>query len=69
MVGPPGMRDNEREAWIMMLTRMHDARTWMDILQKQDWTDAFLAGDPFATFLKQEDERVAKVLKDIGLVS
>jgi putative tricarboxylic transport membrane protein len=69
MVGPPGMRDNEREAWITMLTRLHDSRAWMDTLQKQDWIDAFQVGDQFATFMKQEDERVAKVLKDIGLVS
>ena len=68
MVGPPGMKDNERQAWLTMLTALRDAKSWRDTLTKQDWTDAFLAGDEFATFLKQEDERVTKVLKDIGLV-
>lgn len=67
MVGPPGMKDNEKQAWITMLTRVHDSKAWKDILQQQDWTDAFLTGDQFATFLKSEDERVGKVLKDIGL--
>jgi putative tricarboxylic transport membrane protein len=38
------------------------------VLTKNDWADAFVAGDQYASFLKQEDERVAKVLKDIGLV-
>jgi putative tricarboxylic transport membrane protein len=37
-------------------------------MQKQDWADAFLTGDQFGAFLKSEDERVAKVLKDVGLV-
>jgi putative tricarboxylic transport membrane protein len=68
IVGPPGMRDNERQAWIAMLTRMHDSATWKETLKKNDWTDAFLTGEQFATYLKQEDERVAKVLKEIGLV-
>jgi tripartite-type tricarboxylate transporter receptor subunit TctC len=30
--------------------------------------DLYLAGDDFATFLKQENERVAATLKQIGLV-
>ena len=68
IVGPPGMKDNEKQAWITMLTRMRDSRAWQEVLKKQDWTDAFLAGDQFAAFLKQEDERVGKVLRDIGLV-
>ena len=68
IVGPPGMRDNERQAWVQMLTRMHDAKAWQDILTQQDWIDAFLAGDEFAAFLKSEDERVATVLRQIGLV-
>ena len=67
MVGPPGMRDNEREAWTTMLTRMRDSRAWRDTLDRQDWIDAFLAGDPFASFMKQEDERIGQVLTDLGL--
>jgi putative tricarboxylic transport membrane protein len=68
VVGPPGMRDNEKQGWITMLTRMHDSPSWKETLQKQDWTDVFQVGDEFATFLKQEDQRVAQVLKEIGLV-
>jgi len=67
IVGPPGMRDNEKQAWITMLTRVHDSDAWKGILTKNDWTDAFMTGDQFASFLKQEDQRVAKVLKDIGI--
>jgi putative tricarboxylic transport membrane protein len=68
MVGPPGMRDNERQAWTTMLTQMHGSRTWQDTLTRQDWDDAFLAGDPFSSFIREENERVEKVLRDIGLV-
>ena len=68
MVGPPGMRDNERQAWIQMLTRMRDSQAWQEILRQQDWIDAFLTGDEFAQFIKQDQERVSKILRDIGLV-
>jgi putative tricarboxylic transport membrane protein len=68
MVGPPGMQENEKQAWTTMLTRMHDSPAWWEVLARHDWTDAFLAGDQFAAFLQEEDERVGKVLKEIGLV-
>ncbi len=68
IVGPPGMRDNERQAWTTMLTRMHQSASWREVLATQDWTDAFLTGDQFAAFLRQEDERVPRVLRDIGLI-
>jgi putative tricarboxylic transport membrane protein len=68
IVGPPGMPDNAKQAWTQMLTRMHDSAAWQEIMQKNNWADAFVTGDPYAQFLKQEDDRVSKVLKDIGLV-
>jgi putative tricarboxylic transport membrane protein len=69
IVGPPGMPDNQRQAWTTMLTRLHDSKTWQDTLKQQDWTDVFQTGDQYAAFLKQEDERTTKVLKDVGLIS
>ncbi|MDP9375322.1 MAG: tripartite tricarboxylate transporter substrate-binding protein, partial [Chloroflexota bacterium] len=68
MVGPPGMKDNERQAWMTMLTRMHDTPAWQDILKQQDWIDSFQTGDEFAQYLKQDQERVARVVREIGLV-
>ena len=41
---------------------------WKETLTKMGWTPWFLAGDQFGSFLKEEDARVGKVLKDIGLV-
>ena len=68
LVGAPGMPDNARQAWIQMLTQMHGSTAWKDTMLKTDWADAFLTGDPYAQFLRQEDDRVGKILKDIGLV-
>jgi putative tricarboxylic transport membrane protein len=68
MVGPPGMPDNARQAWTQMLTVMHDSAAWQETMQRNDWADAFLTGDEYGQFLRGEDQRVAEVLRDIGLV-
>lgn len=68
MVGPPGMKDNERQAWITMLSRMRESGPWQDTLKQQDWVDAFQTGDDFGKFLKDDQERVSKILREIGLV-
>jgi putative tricarboxylic transport membrane protein len=68
VVGPPGMSPGGREKMVAMLDKMHDSKTWQETLQKQGWDDAYLSGDKFAEFLKQENTRMAGVLKDVGLV-
>jgi putative tricarboxylic transport membrane protein len=41
---------------------------WKKVLTDKQWMDLYLAGDEFASFLKQENERVTATLKQIGLV-
>ena len=41
---------------------------WKDILKQKGWDDAFLPGDAFDKFLKDEQTRVNNVLKSVGLV-
>jgi putative tricarboxylic transport membrane protein len=48
---------------------MHDSKQWKDQLTKNAWTDTFLAGDEFDSFIKDEEEKTTTVLKDLGLVS
>ena len=37
-------------------------------LEKKNWTNLYLPGGEFASFLTQENERVTEILKSIGLV-
>jgi putative tricarboxylic transport membrane protein len=46
---------------------MHDSQEWKDALSQNGWTDAFMVGDEYGTFLKSEDQRVADVLNELGL--
>jgi putative tricarboxylic transport membrane protein len=67
LVAPPGISDADRDALIAALERMHGTPEWAQALQTNKWTDAFLIGEEFAGFLREQDERVAGVLSRLGL--
>ena len=66
-VAPPELEGGDKEALIELATKMHDSQEWKDALATNGWTDAFMAGDEYAAFLKSEDQRVAEVLDQLGL--
>lgn len=68
IVGAPGMSDAGKAMWLDRFTQMHDSQAWKDILAKQGWEDAFLAGDDFVAFLGTEKDRIGAILKEAGLV-
>jgi putative tricarboxylic transport membrane protein len=68
LVGPPGMSAGGRQAMLAMLDRMHKGKAWPETLKKQNWDDAYLAGDAFGGFIKEEQARIGQVLKDVGLL-
>ncbi|WP_088996201.1 Bug family tripartite tricarboxylate transporter substrate binding protein [Micromonospora echinaurantiaca] len=67
IVAPPGISDADKKVWIDALTKMHESEEWKAELKKRGWTDAFVTGDEFATFLTEQDKAVADVLKQLGL--
>ncbi|KAB2351433.1 Bug family tripartite tricarboxylate transporter substrate binding protein [Actinomadura rudentiformis] len=67
MVAPPGISSADKQAWIDALTRMHDSKEWKAELAKRGWTDSFVTGDQFGSFLTQQDQSVADILKQLGL--
>lgn len=68
VVAPPGITPQQRQALIELMGKMVKSPTWADILKQKGWDDAFLAGDDFAKFLKEEQARVKEVLISVGLV-
>jgi putative tricarboxylic transport membrane protein len=68
LVGPPGMSAGGRTNMVGMLDKMSKSKAWQETLKKQGWDDAYLSGDAFGGFLKEENTRIAAVLKDVGLV-
>jgi putative tricarboxylic transport membrane protein len=68
IVAPPGISDADKQTWIDVLTKVHDSDAWKAELTKRGWTDAFVTGEAFATFLTEQDKAVADILTGLGLV-
>jgi putative tricarboxylic transport membrane protein len=68
MVAPGGISDTDKATLVTAVQKMHDSDAWKAQMDKNGWDDAFLAGDDFATFLKDEMSGVSGVLKSLGLV-
>jgi putative tricarboxylic transport membrane protein len=67
IVAAPGITDDEKQRFIDAITEMHDSEEWQQTLEDQGWTDAFVTGDDFASFLGDESDRVESVLSGLGL--
>jgi putative tricarboxylic transport membrane protein len=67
-VAPPGITDAQKKALVDTIEKMVKSESWKTVLKQKGWDDAYLPGDEFAAFLKQEQTRVAAVLKSVGLV-
>ncbi|GAA5227241.1 Bug family tripartite tricarboxylate transporter substrate binding protein [Paeniglutamicibacter antarcticus] len=67
LVAPPEISDEAKARWISMLEQMHGTEQWKKALADNGWTDAFITGDEFTTFLTDQDTRVAEVLTKLGL--
>ena len=67
VMGAPDLSDADREAVVQLITEMHDSEAWQAALEENGWSDFFMAGDEFATFLEEERTRVEGVLAEIDL--
>ncbi len=47
---------------------MHDTDGWQKQLSDNGWTDDFKTGDDFAAFIDEQDDRVSRTLKELGLI-
>lgn len=67
LVAPPEISDEAKARWIATLEKMHGTEEWKKALKDNGWTDAFITGDEFSTFLHDQDKRVSDVLTALGL--
>jgi putative tricarboxylic transport membrane protein len=68
VVAPPGLSAEQRQALTAAVDKMAKSPAWAETLKQRGWDDAYLSGDAFAAFLKEEQARVADVLKSVGLI-
>lgn len=68
IVAPPEIEDADKEAILETLDALHESDTWKETLESFAWSDQYLAGDEFVTFIEAETERVNTILTDLGLL-
>ena len=68
VVARAGIQRAERKLLLDPIEKMARSGSWKAELKKHNWDDAYLAGDHYAAFIRTENERVGRVLKEVGLV-
>ena len=67
IVAAPGISDEDTQRFVDAITEMHGSDAWQQALEDNGWTDAFITGDDFSSFLDEESQRVESVLGQLGL--
>lgn len=67
IVAPPGLSPTERDKLTGLIRELHGSKQWKESMKKNGWDDALLIGEPFGDFLDEQNQRVATVLKELGL--
>jgi putative tricarboxylic transport membrane protein len=68
VVAAPDITPEQRSALIEAVGAATRSPVWVEAIRQKGWEDAYLAGEAFGTFLKDEQTRVASVLRCLGLV-
>ncbi|MBX9907408.1 MAG: tripartite tricarboxylate transporter substrate binding protein [Beijerinckiaceae bacterium] len=68
VVAPPGITAEQRKTLGDAIEKMAKSKEWAEILKARGWDDAYLGSADFETFLKGEEVRVEKVMREVGLV-
>lgn len=68
VVAPAGVSPADRKALLDTVDAMAKSDAWKAELKKQNWEDAYLAGDSFGASLKASNDQVGRILKEVGLV-
>jgi putative tricarboxylic transport membrane protein len=65
--GAPGISDAQKKELIDVIGKAVKSASWQDTLKRNDWTDMYLAGDAFKTFLDADTQRIDKILAGLGM--
>jgi putative tricarboxylic transport membrane protein len=69
MVAPPELTDADRQTLTKLVDDMHNSQEWKAAEEQNNFTDAYLPADQFAIFLQAENDRVAGLLRELGLTT
>ncbi|MGO4738496.1 Bug family tripartite tricarboxylate transporter substrate binding protein [Bosea sp. 2KB_26] len=68
VMAAPGINAQQKAQLTKLFDTMVASGEWKALLKARGWDDYYLAGEPFAAFLRKEQVRVGDILRTIGLV-
>ena len=63
----PGITDAQKKDLVDIVAKTVKTASWQDALKRNDWTDMYLAGDAFKTFMDADTQRIDKILAGLGM--
>jgi putative tricarboxylic transport membrane protein len=66
--GAPGITDAQKKELIAAVEKTVKGKQWQDTLAKNGWTDLYLPGDQFKSYLDEELKQTEKIINGLGLV-
>ena len=66
--GAAGISDAQRKALVDMVVKATRTKSWAESLDKNKWTPAFLAGQPFADFVDESFASLRATMVKAGMV-
>lgn len=67
MLAAPGVDKDTMQKQLALLEEMRKTPEWQDALKRNAWTDAWETGDDLTEFLKEDQEKTAALLEELGL--
>ena len=67
LMSHPRLTEEARGDLTALVTQAHDSPEWQEVLSKNGFDDLYLTGDEYGAFLTEEEQRVQKILSEIGL--
>lgn len=68
LVAPPGIPDSERDRLVTMVEDLHETQAWKDAEAENGWTDSFMTGEEFGSYIEEQNKSVESLLGELGLV-
>lgn len=67
VVAPKGITDEQRDALEELVLEMMKSDAWGEALDREGWTDAATGSEEFGEFITSEQERVDKIVDELGI--
>ena len=65
--GAPGITPQQRDQLIAMVQKATESADWKSMLQKMNWTPAYMSGAEFEKFVNNESQQLGQLVDSLGL--